>query len=75
MDASDLVVLLKHRQNGRSLRAFGHEVGVSPSLLSQLLRGHYRLGPSAARRIASAYPDLGRVLADTVAESVLEEVS
>jgi transcriptional regulator with XRE-family HTH domain len=64
--------MLRIRQNGRSQRAFAAELGVSQTLISRLLRGEYRLGSRAARRIAGAHPDLGRVLAAAVADAVLE---
>jgi hypothetical protein len=68
--ASDgLVTHLRERQNGRSLRVFARELGVSHSLLGLLLAGRYSLGPIAARRIEAAYPELHPLLADAVMET------
>ena len=68
-----LVVRLRERQNGRSLRVFARELGVSHSLLGLLLAGKYSLGTDAARRILAVYPDLRPLLAEAVLETPADD--
>lgn len=61
-----LLIALRCRRDGRSLRAYARHLGVSTALLGLLLQGRYSLGSSAARRIAAVYPELLDLLADAV---------
>lgn len=69
MASAELVLQLRSRREGRSLRQFARDLGVSHALLGLLLQGRYSLGPSAARRIVAVYPELRPLLADAVLET------
>jgi len=62
-------VLLRERMGERSQRSFAAELGVSPALLSLVLRGKYSIGVSAARRILAVYPELRPLLNEAVMET------
>jgi transcriptional regulator with XRE-family HTH domain len=62
-------VLLREKMAGRTQRSFAAELGVSPALLSLVLRGKYSIGVSAARRIVAAYPELRPLLQEAVMET------